>query len=107
MELHRNPDRGQGRQRRALQIIDLNLNSQYHNQQKGKRHFAFFPFVRRARYATGRGKRIENAFADVRFTTYDVRFGEFPRGAREVGEAGAGVEMWSDVRGWLESGDGA
>ena len=45
--------------------------------------------------------------AYVRFTTYDVRFGEFPRGARECGGAGAVVEMWSDVRGWLESGDGA
>ena len=37
---------------------------------------------------------------------YDVRFGKFPRGARECGGASAGVEMWSDGRGWLESDEG-
>ena len=44
--------------------------------------------------------------AYVRCTIFDVRFGKFPRGASEVGEASAVVEMWNDGRGWLESDEG-
>ncbi len=46
-------------------------------------------------------KRRRQKAADaayVRCTIFDVRFGEFPRGARECGEARSGEELRNDAR---------